>query len=565
MTNYKKKKNIVLLTDCLAYLTGGAERQIFELARRLDKEKYVVTIASLECEGRAPRDAIESSGCRLKVFRVRRIYGFTGFWEGLRFIKFLQKEKINILVTYHFSSDIWGTVFGRLARVRTIISNRRDMGFWRTKRHIWAYRIINRWVRKIIVVAQAISDVVCAQEKVPKEKIEVIYNGVDFQGTSRSSTSFGTSKARDTNFKKSLGIETDDCVIIHVANITPVKGHVFLFEAFKGMLKERSDIKLLIIGKDEMDGELQRRAEQLNIQDKVFFLGERDDVPQLLKIADICVLPSLSEGMSNAILEYMIAGKAIIATNVGGNPELVEDGVNGLLVEKENADELKAALLSLIKDRKKRLMLGKNGFKKVRDHFVMDRMIKNYQRTFETLSPSEVNILHLISSSGLFGAENIVLTLGQYIQGSQYRSVIGALQDTRNSKAEIIKRALELGIETCSLKCHGRFDLGAVFRLKKYLVENQIDILHTHNYKSDVIGFLASRMAGIPIVATAHGFTDVTRSVSLYEKLDRWVLRSFFTKVVVVTGKLLKDFPEERKRVIANGVNIKRGRVAKEI
>jgi len=548
MTKSQRKRNIVLLTDCLAYLTGGAERQIFELARRLNKKKYSVTIASLECEGTAPREIIEANGCQLATFPVKRIYGISGLLQGLRFIRFLENQKVDILVTYHFSSDIWGAFFGRLAKVRTIISNRRDTGFWRKAHHIWAYRIINRWVHKVIVVAKAVSDVVCAQEKVPREKIEVIHNGIDLN--------HGQSENKGAPSKRKLNIKKDDIVMMHVANITPVKGHIFLFEAFKEIQNEHANIKLFVIGADEMDGALERLAKQLHIQRNVVFLGEREDVSQLLKLADICVLPSLSEGMSNAILEYMAAGKAVVATNVGGNSELIQDGFNGILVDKENKDDLKNALLDLINDPDRRTTMGQNGLQRVRNRFSMERMIKNYEHTFKTLLPAQKRILHLISSSGLFGAENIVLTLGINIQNQKYYSIIGALQNTVDSKVEVIEKASESGVETFTLKCFGRFDLGAVFRLKKYMVDNEIDILHTHNYKSDAIGFLASRVTGIPLVATAHGFTDMTHSVSAYEKLDRWLLGSFFNKVVVVTGKMIKNFPEGKHCVIENGVDV---------
>ena len=127
MNKINKKIKIVLLADCLAYLTGGAERQIFELARRLNKNKYSVTIASLECGGQAPQKTIESHDCRFVAFPVKRIYGLSGFLEGLRFIRFQKKERIDILVTYHFGSDIWGTICGRLARTRTIVSNRKHL------------------------------------------------------------------------------------------------------------------------------------------------------------------------------------------------------------------------------------------------------------------------------------------------------------------------------------------------------------------------------------------------------------------------------------------------------
>ena len=167
-----------------------------------------------------------------------------------------------------------------------------------------------------------------------------------------------------------------------------------------------------------------------------------------------------------------------------------------------------------------------------------------------------LKVLHLISSSGFFGAESIVLTLGKNIRDAGFQSVIGALEDGRhNGNIELVERAGKEGIETRTFKCNGRFDVGAIFRVKNYLVRERVSLLHTHNYKSDIIGAMAARLAGVPAVATAHGFTDMDASVSFYEKLDRMFLKRFFRRVVVVTEKMLPDLRPEIKRVIPNGID----------
>ncbi|MEK6560454.1 MAG: glycosyltransferase, partial [Nitrospirota bacterium] len=179
-----------------------------------------------------------------------------------------------------------------------------------------------------------------------------------------------------------LGIKENGLVVIHVANLKPVKGHRFLLHDFAEIIRQAPDMKLLLIGKDELNGSLHRLAAQLDIADNVLFLGTRQDVPDLLSAADICVLPSLSEGMSNAILEYMAAGKPVVATNVGGNPELIKNGFNGFLVAGENVEELKNALLALIKDGGKRQAMGANGFMRVKQEFSMEKMVRKYEELF---------------------------------------------------------------------------------------------------------------------------------------------------------------------------------------
>src|SRR5262249_5733429 len=136
--------------------------------------------------GQAPRAVIESTGSRLDIFKVVRVYGITGLVQGVKFFNFLRKNRIKILLTYHFSSDMWGTFWGHLAGVPIIMSNRRDMGFWRNAWHVRAYKLLNRWVSKIVVVSESIKQMVIETEGVDPERIEVIYNGVHF-GQDRSS------------------------------------------------------------------------------------------------------------------------------------------------------------------------------------------------------------------------------------------------------------------------------------------------------------------------------------------------------------------------------------------
>lgn len=368
------KINVVLLTDCLGDITGGAEKQIFELAKRLPKTQYNVFVASMEAQGNTSSSEIESIGCQLKVFRITRIYGLSGFVEGIKFFKFLRKNSIHALVTYHFGSDIWGTFWARLAGTRLIVSNRRDMGFWRNQSHIFSYRLINGWVNKIVVVSNSIKDMVMKTETVEEEKIEVVYNGVEIP----------TALANLPQKKTQISLKPSDLVIMHVANLRPVKGHEYLIQAFASISLQYPDAKLVLIGKDELNGSLQELSKHLGIKDRVLFLGQRTDVTELLQISDICVLPSLSEGMSNAILEYMALAKPVIATNVGGNPELIENGYNGLLVNKEDVAQLSHALKELLDDPQKRMRMGENGQALIRTKFSMPAMMNNYQRLFRT-------------------------------------------------------------------------------------------------------------------------------------------------------------------------------------
>jgi glycosyltransferase involved in cell wall biosynthesis len=364
------KTNVVLLTDCLGDITGGAEKQIIEVAKRLPKDRCNVFIASMEAQGETSGPLIASIGCQLRIFRVKRIYGLSGLIQGLQFFSFLRKNSIDALMTYHFGSDIWGASWGHLAGVALIISNRRDMGFWRNRSHVLSYRMVNAWVNTIVTVTESIKQLVLQTERISADKVNVIYNGVE-------SAQYPSDAQKK---REELGLNPKDIVIMHVANLRPVKGHKYLIEAFTQASQRFAGIKLVLIGKDELNGQMQNLAQTLGIKDKILFLGQRTDVDQLLPVADICVLPSLSEGMSNAILEYMASSKPVIATNVGGNPELIQNGYNGLLVDKENTKQLADALMDLLASKEKRLALGANGLKVIKEKFSMQAMMDNYQK-----------------------------------------------------------------------------------------------------------------------------------------------------------------------------------------
>ncbi|MEK6560455.1 MAG: glycosyltransferase [Nitrospirota bacterium] len=167
-----------------------------------------------------------------------------------------------------------------------------------------------------------------------------------------------------------------------------------------------------------------------------------------------------------------------------------------------------------------------------------------------------MKILHFISSGGLFGAEQVMLSLSRYAKQNGIEAVIGAIHDQRDPHLEIIEKARREALPTVVFKSRGLFDINTVRELRNFLTTAGIDVLHTHNYKSDFLGLIAAKMAKIPVVATAHGFTDMTRAVTFYEKLDRWLLFSFFDRVVVVTSEIFPRWRGEGKKVIANGIDI---------
>jgi len=372
MRNQKIK--ITLLIDVLEDIKGGAERQIYELLKRINREKFDVSLFVLH-----QRDVpaqIKETGIFIKCLGIKRIYGLGGICEGLRFLGFLKEECVDIVMTYHFSSDIWGAFWGHWAKVPVIVSNRRDVGFWRKSIHVLFYKLVNPLVKKVIANSNAVKNAIVKEEGLAIEKITVIYNGVDRERFEGSGT---------LQKKQELGLPQNARIVGCVSNIKPLKGYKYLLEASSSVIKKNPLVHFLVIGEDEMNGILQKQAASLVLQGNVHFLGKRDDVPELLRIMDVCVFPSLTEGMSNALLEYMAAGKPIVASAIPGNLDLIKDGINGILVPPKDAGALGEGIARFLEDRTLASRLGEAAYTTVAESFDVGSQTQKLQDLLEGL------------------------------------------------------------------------------------------------------------------------------------------------------------------------------------
>lgn len=550
------KIKIVLLIDVLENINGGAERQVYELIKGINKEKFAVSLYILH-QKEAPEE-IKALDCEVRGIGIKRIYSFNGIWKGSKFANDIKEWKTDILMTYHFGSDIWGTVFAKLAGVQLIISNRRDEGFLRKKIHISAYKFVNRWVNKITVVSNAVKKIVIESENVKPEKIEVIHNGVDVK---RFETAPDIFKKREE-----LNLTSDSPVIGCVGNLRTVKGQKYLIEAAVKVLQRFSDTQFLFVGTGELKDTLLSQAKKLNIENNIKFLGQRCDISELLSIMDVCVLPSLSEGLSNALLEYMAAGKPIISTRVGGNVELITHKEEGLLVDSADSYALAEAIISLLDYKELRQRFGYAAKRKALENYTIQKMIQEYEHLLETpfisKTKKEIRILHLISSNGLFGAEKVILSLASNMNYNGLKSWIAAVKNSHNPHLEIIDGAKVKGLPAEIIESRGKFDIRSVSQLVRLIKENNISIIHTHNIKANFLGFLAAKKTKIPIVATNHLWTHSDLKLRIYEFIDGFILNSFANLIIAVSNNIKEDMIrrgmlKSKIEVIPNGIEAK--------
>jgi glycosyltransferase involved in cell wall biosynthesis len=185
---------------------------------------------------------------------------------------------------------------------------------------------------------------VVSRDGISPEKLVLISNGLD---TGR----FSESECTRDIVHKNLGLNSGNQGIVTVGNLIPYKGHADLIKALPAILKKRSNVRLFLVGEDRgIQAELEHLASSLGVWDRVHFLGRRDDVPSLLMAMDLYVMASHEEGSSNALLEAMAAGLPIVATDVGGNREALDDGNAGLLVPPRDPQALASAIERLLDD-----------------------------------------------------------------------------------------------------------------------------------------------------------------------------------------------------------------------
>jgi glycosyltransferase involved in cell wall biosynthesis len=308
--------------------------------------------------------------------------------RNLAFLKkFVNESKISLMVTYHESSDFYGLALSIICNI-PVISSRRDMGFKTKLHHGIAYKLVGRFFDAVIAVSEAVKKEVIKRRWFPEEKIFTVYNAIN-------AVDYGN--AHDgIALKKKLGIQSESFVVGMVANIRRIKGYLYFLDAARIILGHNRNVQFVMIGYDAIKSDftterLERYGKEIGISENLHFLGGKLEIPDLISIFNIAVLASLSEGFSNVILEYMASSKPVVATCVGGNPEIVVHGETGLLVPPADSEALAGAILSIFEDKEAGLRFGIAGRRRVEERFSLDVMLRNYENLFEQVINSRGN------------------------------------------------------------------------------------------------------------------------------------------------------------------------------
>ncbi|WP_417522101.1 glycosyltransferase family 4 protein [Marinobacter sp.] len=259
-----------------------------------------------------------------------------------------------------------------LAGIKTVIS-RRDMGFWYNRKYLHALRLTGRFAAVAVCNSRAVADITASSEGIPARKIKVIYNGYPAAKIQKNGPNAEDEKS-------------DSVVIGVVANLRPIKRIEDLIKATAKLRKAGLRSSLNIVGGGDST-RYENLADELGIRDSTHFLGSQAEPEKFIKDFDIAVLCSETEGFSNAIIEYMRCGKPVVCTRTGGNPEIVQHGENGYLVEVGDVPALAEMLKKLIENPELRERMGRRGAGDVAERYNLNTMLDQHVALYKKLRP----------------------------------------------------------------------------------------------------------------------------------------------------------------------------------
>lgn len=361
---------------------GGSERQAVSLTRILQADgTFDVFAATLNKEG-VLLDEIESLGLpEIREYKLTSFYNTNFIGQVRRLARDLATDKIDIIHTHDFYTNVFGMAAATLTSGSIKIASKRETGGMRSRGQEIVERIAFGRADAITVNAAAVRDHLTAGG-VSAGKIRIIYNGLDL-------SRFGL----DPPSLESLGLAgfENARLITLVANLRHnVKNVPMFLRAAKSVTERVTDARFIIAGEGEMEPELTALAGSLGVADRTHFTGRCTDIPGLLSASYACVLTSTAEGFSNSILEYMAAGKPVVATNVGGAAEAIVEGKTGYLVASDDDAAMAERLIELLDDGEKASRFGAAGGQVAIENFSIEsrlaKTIKLYSTLIETRS-----------------------------------------------------------------------------------------------------------------------------------------------------------------------------------
>jgi L-malate glycosyltransferase len=378
-TKTKKPRVLHLITS---FEVGGAERQAVELLKRIDLRRFDVSLAALRLEGPLYQE-VAPIFPRVPQFPLTSFYNANAAKQLMRLRDWMIRKQVEILHAHDFYAGLLGAAAARLAGVR-VIACQRHMRLSDRRVHEWGTRLTHRLAHRVLVNSEAIRDHLLAGGHIAPEKIVVIRNGLSAAVERAVLDGDGRAKRRAALLRE-LNLDEGAKLIGLVARLQPVKGHRYFIEAAGRIAAVEPKAHFLLVGDGALRGEIEEQAARAGVNDRVHLLGARNDAALIAAGFDVAVSASLSEGLSNAVMEAMAAGAPVVATAVGGTTELVIDDATGFLAPPADADALARRILDALRDPEWSARMAVQGRRRIFGLFSMRRMVESVEQLYDEM------------------------------------------------------------------------------------------------------------------------------------------------------------------------------------
>ena len=361
------RKKIVHLVEDLEI--GGQEKVIFNIVKNLNKEKYDVGVWCIE-KGGTIAEWLIKEGIEVKILGIKTYHSLKNI---LKLSKLLKKEKVKILHCHSYFANTFGRLCKIFGNVPFVIVHYHSTYSYFKRKNLIMDRILSLFTVKILCCSYAVKKWIIENEKINPEKIIVLYNGIEIGGI------------EEKDVKKILKIKENDRVVGFIGRLEPIKNPEILLNLIKIIRNEIPEVKLLIVGDGSLREKMERLIKPLGIERNVIFAGRVENVFPYIKIMDLVILPSKIEGLGISLIEAMALEKPVVGTNVGGIPEVIEDGINGFVVEPDDLENLKKAVYFLLKNKEEAKKMGKEGQRIWEEKFSVESMVKKIEGIYDGL------------------------------------------------------------------------------------------------------------------------------------------------------------------------------------
>jgi glycosyltransferase involved in cell wall biosynthesis len=374
------KPAVLQLID--SFNQGGSEWQALQLTRHLShNNNFTIHLASLSPEGPLRSSIADLGVGSVPSFPLNSFYDANAVRQLKHCVQWLKSYDIKIIHTHDFYTNVFGMAAAALARLPVRIASMRETAEMRTSAQKQVQRGAYALAHQIVANSKAVQETLI-RDGVPKTKVSVIYNGLDVTRVSNQ-----TSRSAALSL---FGLPEDQTrarrFVTIVANMRhEVKDYPMFLRAAQAVKKAVPDVEFLLAGEGELTDGLQGLASELGISAATFFLGRCEKIAELLSISDVCVLSSKAEGFSNSILEYMAAGRPVVATNVGGAPEVIVESETGYLVSPGDDATMAARIISLLQDPERAKQFGAAGKLLVERNFSCEAQLARTEELYNRL------------------------------------------------------------------------------------------------------------------------------------------------------------------------------------